>query len=85
MEAGKIFEDAKREAEVKKTVMLEEARGQVSSMIDNGKKMLETEKVKMVGDARKEIINLTMLATEKLIGDKDGSFNDKALKELDNL
>ena len=36
--------------------MLEEAKGEVAVMIENGKKILETEKIKMVEEARKEIV-----------------------------
>ncbi len=85
VEASKIFEESKKEAEKKRALMLEETKGQVVNMVENGKKALENEKVKMVGEAKKEIVSLTMLATEKLIGNKEGSFDDKALKELNDL
>ena len=69
-EANKIFQDGKKEAETKKTQMLEEAKTEVATLISNGKKMLETEKVKMVEEAKKEIVSLAMLATEKLLSSK---------------
>jgi F-type H+-transporting ATPase subunit b len=85
-EANKIFQDGKKEAEVKKTQMLEDAKKEVSITIENGKKMLEAEKVKMVDEAKKEIVALAMATTEKLIGGKvDGSFNNKTVEELKNL
>ena len=86
VEANKIFQDGKKEAEAKKTLMLEEARNEVAVVIENGKKVLEAEKTKMVGEAKKEIVILAMKVTEKLIGSKiDGSFNEKTIKELNDL
>jgi len=85
-EADKIFQDGKKEALAKKALMLEDAKKEVAVVIENGKKMLEVQKVKMVEEAKKEIVSLAMLATEKLIGvNADKSFNEKTVKELDNL
>ncbi|MDP2789403.1 MAG: F0F1 ATP synthase subunit B [bacterium] len=85
-EANKIFQDGKKEAEVKKAEMLEDAKKEVEGVVQNGKKMLEAEKIKMVGEAKKEIVSLTMLATEKLLGHKMGGIDDeKTLKELNIL
>lgn len=75
-EANKIFQEGKKEAETKKTQMMEEAKNEVRGIIENGKKSLEIEKTKMVEDAKKEIVSLAMLATEKLISSK---------KDLNNL
>jgi F-type H+-transporting ATPase subunit b len=69
-EADKIFQEGKKEALAKKTIMLEEAKAEVAVVIENGKKMLEADKVKMVEEAKKEIVTLAMLATEKLISSK---------------
>jgi F-type H+-transporting ATPase subunit b len=85
-EADKIFQDGKKEAEAKKTLMLEEAKKEVTVVIENSKKILEAEKVKMVQEAKKEIVILTMKATEKLLGGNiDEFFNEKAIKELNDL
>jgi len=69
-EADKIFQEGKKEATVKRAVMLEEAKDEVALLVENGKKTLEAEKVKMVEEAKKEIVTLAMLATEKLISSK---------------
>lgn len=69
-EANKIFQDGKKEAEIKKALMLEEAKREVATVIENGKKTLQAEKIKMVEEARGEIVSLAMLATEKLISGK---------------
>lgn len=70
IEANKIFQDGKKEAETKKTLMLEEAKKEVATTIENGKKMLEAEKNKMMEEVKNEIVNLAMLATEKLVSEK---------------
>ena len=85
-EANKIFEDGRKEALAKKALMLEEAKSEVAATIENGKKMLEGEKIKMVGEAKKEISTLAIQIAEKLIGEKvGGAFNEKTIKELNNL
>lgn len=85
-EANKIFQDSKKEALAEKAQMLEGAKNEVATVVENGKKILEAEKVKMLEEAKKEIVSLAMLATEKLIGTKiDKSFNDKTVKDLNNL
>ena len=85
-EADKIFQAGKKEAEMEKAKMLEKAKSEVVVVVENGKKILEAEKVKMVEEAKKEIVNLAMKATEKLLGSKiDGSFNEKTIKDLNNL
>jgi F-type H+-transporting ATPase subunit b len=85
-QANEIFQEGKKEAENKKAVMLEEAKNEVAVVIENGKKTLEGEKIKMVEEAKKEIVTLAIQAAEKLLGVKaDGSFDEKAVKELNNL
>jgi F-type H+-transporting ATPase subunit b len=85
-EANKIFQDGKKEAEAKKTLMLEEAKKEVALVVENGKKTLEVEKVKMVAEAKKEIVTLVTKATEKILGEKiNASFNEKTVKELNDL
>jgi len=74
-EANKIFQEGKREAEVKKASMLEATKAEVNAMIESGKKTLESEKAKMVEEARKDIVSLAMAATEKLLVSK-GNLND---------
>ncbi|MEI8174481.1 MAG: ATP synthase F0 subunit B [bacterium] len=75
LEANKIFQDGKKEAEAKKVLMIEEAKKEAKVIIENGKKSLETEKVKMVEEAKKEIVALAMKATEKLLSSKQNLNN----------
>lgn len=85
-EADKIFQEGKKEAEAKKTLMLEKAKGEVALLIENGKKNLENEKVKMVEEAKEEITSLSVKIAEKILGTKiDGSFDQKTIKELNNI
>lgn len=85
-EANIIFQDGKKEANLKKNEMLEETKKEVSVMIENGKKTLEAEKSKIMIEAKKEIVSLVLKTTEKVIGNKvDSSFEEKIVKELNNL
>src|ERR1035437_9967931 len=77
-EANIIFQEGKKEAEIKKSVMLEDAKKEVEAIIEVGKKTLESEKVKIVEEAKREIVSLVVLATEKLLSDQtDKSFDEK--------
>ena len=85
-EADKIFQEGKKEAEAKKTIMLEKTKDEVAVMIESGKKNLENEKIKMVAQATEEITSLSVKIAEKILGKKiDGTFNEKTMKELNNL
>ncbi|MES2930228.1 MAG: F0F1 ATP synthase subunit B [Patescibacteria group bacterium] len=84
-EAHEIFQEGKRDAEAKKTEMLEQAKVDVDRMIADGKNALEGEKAKMIEEAKKEIITLVVAATEKLLEDKaDASFDQKQVKNIRN-
>jgi F-type H+-transporting ATPase subunit b len=85
-EANDIFAAGKREAEVKKSEMMEAAKTEVAGMIAGGKKTLEAEKIKMVADAKKEVASLVVGVTEKLLGQKvDSAYEAKAVKELEHI
>ena len=85
-EADKIFQEGKKEAEVKKVLMLEKAKEEVSMMVESGKKNLENEKIKMVKEATEEITSLSVKIAEKILGKNiDGHFDEKTIKELDNI
>jgi F-type H+-transporting ATPase subunit b len=85
-EADKIFQEGKKEAEAKKVSMLESAKNEVAMMIETGKKTLENEKVKMVNEAKEEITSLSVKIAEKILAKKiDGAFDEKTIKELNNL
>lgn len=69
-EAVEIFQTGKKDADTKRTEMLETAKREVETLIKNGKMTLEAEKVKMIDDAKKEIVGLAMAAVEKLVSEK---------------
>ena len=85
-EATALFNEGKKEAEVRRVEMLEKAKAEVDTMIANGKKTLEAEKNKMIAGAKKEIISVVVQATEKLIGSHiNDSINEKSIQELNSL
>jgi F-type H+-transporting ATPase subunit b len=85
-EAHTIFQEGKREAEDKKKEMMNATHVEIEEMILSGKKVLESEKIKMVEEAKKEIVSLVVKATEKLLeSHKDESFNTKAVEQIKNL
>jgi F-type H+-transporting ATPase subunit b len=85
-EAHTIFQDGKREAEEKKKEMMNNTHTEIEEMISSGKKVLESEKIKMIEEAKKEIVSLVVKATEKLLeSHKDESFNNKAVEQIKNL
>src|SRR3989338_1514465 len=84
--SDKIVQEGKKEAENKKTSMLEKTKDEVAIMIENGKKNLENEKIKMVAQATEEISSLSVKIAEKILGNKiDESFDEKTMKELNKI
>lgn len=85
-EAHEIFQEGKKEAEIKKSEMIEKAKMEVENMISSGKKTLEAEKIKMIEEAKSEIVSLVVKATEKLLESHSSeSFDDKAVKQIKNI
>ncbi len=81
-----IFQEGKKEAEVKKIEMMENAKKEVETMISNGKKVLESEKAKIIEEAKKEIVSLVVLSTEKLLeSNPDEKFDDKAINQMKKI
>ena len=55
-------------------------------MFEEVKKNLEAKKIKMVTEARNEIVSLAIQATENLLSARvEKHFDNKAVKELNNL
>ncbi|MFA6251584.1 MAG: F0F1 ATP synthase subunit B [Candidatus Paceibacterota bacterium] len=85
-EANILFQEGKKEVEVKKAEMMENAKKEVDALILNGKKVLESEKVKMVEEAKQEIVSLVVKATEKLLESQAGDkFDQKTVDQLKNI
>jgi len=86
IEANEIFQDGKKEAESKKTEMLENAKKEVDNMISSGKKVLLSEKVKIVEEAKKEIVSLVVKATEKLLeSEPNEKFDEMAINKIKKM
>lgn len=85
-EANDLFQEAKKEAEAKKTQMLDDAKAQVASMIETGKKTLESEKSRMMEEVKTEIVDLTIQATEKILKSaSNGKVDESVIKNINNL
>ena len=65
--AQAIFQEGRKQADVKRAEMLETTKVEMQKMIENGKKTLEIEKSKMVEEAKREIISLTLESTKKIL------------------
>lgn len=86
LEAHTIFQEGKKDADIKKAEMLENAKKEVDTMIQSGKKTLESEKVKIIEEAKKEIVSLVVLATEKVLKDNNNiEVNEKMVKQINNM
>jgi F-type H+-transporting ATPase subunit b len=85
-EANVIFQDGKKEAEIKKAEMLENAKKEVANMILSGKKVLESEKAKIVEEAKQEIVSLVVKATEKLLeSESTEKFDENAINKIKKM
>lgn len=85
-EAGEFIKNAREENELKKKEMLENTNKEVLAMIENGKKSLEKEREIMMASVKKEIVDLVIATTEKVLEEKiDSKYKDKVIKELSNL
>ncbi|SRR5258708_1434986 len=85
IEANNIFQEGKKEAEVKKVSMLEDAKTEVKSMIEGGKAALQAEKAKMMEEAKHEIATLAVQAAEKILGSTHGSYDQKLVNDLNDI
>ncbi len=66
--------------------MMAKAQSEVEAMVANGKKSLETEKAKMVEEAKSEIVSLVVAATEKVLKDQASTaVTEKAVKKISHL
>ncbi|QQR50196.1 F0F1 ATP synthase subunit B [Candidatus Nomurabacteria bacterium] len=86
-EGADILTDAKRNADQKRAELLKVAEADVEALMKNGKASLEAEKQKMLDDAKKELGNLVISATEKVLTGTmtpkiDAALVDNAVKEL---
>ena len=86
IEAQTIFNESKKEVEVKKSEMMEKAKTEVENMISSGKKVLESEKAKIIEEAKGEIVSLVVKATEKLLeSHPDEKFEKNAINQIKKM
>jgi F-type H+-transporting ATPase subunit b len=85
-EAHNIFQEGKKEAEIKKAEMMELAKKDVDNMVLSGKKVLESEKAKIIEEAKQEIVSLVVKATEKLLeSNPDEKFDEKVINKIKKI
>lgn len=85
-EAHTLFQEGKKEAELKKAEMLENAKKEVDNMVLNGKKLLESEKAKILEESKNEIVTLVVKATEKLLESKsDEKFDTNSMNQIKKM
>jgi F-type H+-transporting ATPase subunit b len=85
-EAKGILKTTREDAENKKREMLEVANKEVATLIENGKKSLEQEREIIMKSVKKEIVDLVIATSEKVLGEQvDNKYKDKVVKELGNL
>ena len=77
VEAQTIVEQSKTIGENLKNELFEKAKMESSQMIADARKEIERERDKALSSIKENVVDLTLLATEKLIG--------KAMKEEDHL
>ena len=80
-QAQAIISEAKELSEKIRQQQTEKTKVELEKLVVKGKESLETEKVRIVKDAKNEIADLVVLACEKVMGEKMNDKNDKALVE----
>ena len=68
-EAATLMKEVKKDAELRRTEMLDQTRTEVVEMFESGRKQLAADKQKMLDEAKKELVGMVMSATEKVLGD----------------
>lgn len=86
-EEAQILKHAKETAEKTRTTTLATTKADIETLVENSKKTLETQKIQMVEEAKKEIIALAVAATNKLLGKETNKSTDEksAGEELNRI
>jgi F-type H+-transporting ATPase subunit b len=80
-DADELFKKAKSAAEDRKKILFDEAEKEAKTVIEQTKKQLGVEKSKMIEDAKKEMANLVISATGKVLSGVASPEIDKKLLE----
>jgi F-type H+-transporting ATPase subunit b len=88
VEGNKIVEKATSEAEAVGQELKVKAREEIEALVATGKKNLETQKQEMLTEVKKEAVQMTFAALEKVLSAKvtehmDKSFTEDMLAELE--
>lgn len=86
-ESHELMAEMKKNVEEKRTTLLNETEGQVKSMLDDAKNTIEKEKIQAIDSMKKEIGQLIVTTTEKLVGSGlpspiSSEILDKSISEL---
>jgi F0F1-type ATP synthase membrane subunit b/b' len=81
VEASKVIEKAHTEAEKLSLSMKEKAKKEIELLIDQAKRNIQIEKDEVMGEIKKETVNLIMASVEKILNEKLDSEKDKKLIE----
>ena len=80
-EAQEIIKKAEADAKSNATSLMSEARVGTDKMLADAKKQIDQEKEKIISEAKAEVADLVVLATEKIIGEKMDAGKDRELIE----
>ncbi|MBR3841013.1 MAG: F0F1 ATP synthase subunit B [Erysipelotrichales bacterium] len=75
--ARDLIEDAKRESSQVKEALMKEAKAEAEAKLDAARREIEYEKKAMREDITKEIVDVALAATEKLLADKTTDEDDR--------
>ena len=67
-ESQELIAVAKKDAEVVRAELVDKAQADAKKLVDSGKAELEAEKAKMLADAKRELAELVVASTEKVLG-----------------
>ena len=78
-EASAILEKAQVDADLRKKDLIAKAKGEVENVVYQGKEQLKTEKEAMLNDLKKEIVELAVLASQKIL---EGEMDEKKSQKI---
>lgn len=78
-EAALILEASHKEAEKRSQELIVSAKKEVELVVKKGKEQLNTEKITMMSEVKSEIIEMTLLATKKIL---EQSVDEKISREI---
>lgn len=79
--ARELVENAKTESAQLKDKLMKEAKAEADNKLDSARRQIEQERNQMRADVAKEIVDVAMAATEKLLVDKTTTEDDRKAVE----